>query len=160
MFILKYKFLIKLVMRWLVKSFTECLWCFLLISCFSYWGKMVDPAMSLLPRLSEGNISRTVPIYHSTSFQLLVRATWLLIWKTIYVHTILLSFVCAYKLLSFFYFMLWQVSFNLASFLSPIFLNNFQNRFFYKILHTSSWFFSARFTFNITQLHQSKKEKK
>lgn len=58
---------------------------------------MVDPTVLLLPGLSEGNISLTVSIYHSGSFHLQVRATWLLIWKTIYVHT--------EKLLPFFYFM-------------------------------------------------------
>lgn len=47
---------------------------------------MVDPAVLLLPCLSEEKKSLSVSIYHSASFQLQVKATWLLIWKTIYVH--------------------------------------------------------------------------
>lgn len=131
---------------------TDSPWCFLFISCFSYWEKMVDPEAFPLPSLSEGNISLTVSIYHSASFQLQVRATWLLIWKTIYVHT--------EKLLPFFYFMLWQVSFSVASFLSPIFLDHFQNRVFNNILHISSWFSSTYYRFNIIQLHQRPPQKK
>lgn len=118
MLTLNYKFLIKIGMCWLVKLFTDSPWCFLLISSFSYWEKMVDPVVFLLSGLWEGNISLTVSIYHSASFQLQVRATWSLIWKTIYVHT--------EKLLPFSYFMLLQASFSAASI--SYFFNPSQNR--------------------------------